>query len=145
MTTPLWVLLAFVLWTILVLLAGVGLHRWSRILSRRAGAADFPGGVVEGPPVYRRATRAHANCIENLPLFAAIALTAAAAGIDTTRLDQLAIVFLIARMGQTLTHMLFPETNVTVGIRFSFFFVQVAAMLWMVAIIAVTAASGFAP
>jgi uncharacterized MAPEG superfamily protein len=144
-TTPLWVLLAFVVWTILVLLAGVGIHRWSLILTRRAGPADFPGGVVEGAPAYRRATRAHANCVENLPLFAAIALTAAVAEIDTPRLDQLAIVFLIARVGQTLTHMLFLETHVTVGIRFSFFFVQVGVMLWMAAIIAVTAAFGLSP
>ena len=33
MTTPLWVLLAFAVWTLLVLLAGVGVHRWSRIFS----------------------------------------------------------------------------------------------------------------
>jgi len=50
MTTPLWILLAFAVWTLLVLLAGVGVHRWSRILFRRAELTDFPGGVVEGTP-----------------------------------------------------------------------------------------------
>ncbi len=39
----------------------------------------------------------------------------------------------------------FLETHVTVGIRFSFFFVQVGVMLWMAAIIAVTAAFGLSP
>jgi hypothetical protein len=43
MTIPLWVLLAFAVWTVLVLLSGVGIHRWSRILSRKAELADFPG------------------------------------------------------------------------------------------------------
>jgi uncharacterized MAPEG superfamily protein len=139
MTVPLWVLLAFAVWTILVLLAGVGVHRWSRILSGRSELTDFPGGVVEGPPLYRRVTRAHANCVENLPVYAAIVLTAVIAGVDTPRLDQLAIVFLIARICQTLTHTLFHETNVTVGIRFSFFAVQLVAMLWMAAIVALSA------
>jgi uncharacterized MAPEG superfamily protein len=145
MTTPLWVLLAFAMWTLLVLLAGVGVHRWSRILSGRSELTDFPGGVVEGPPLYRRVTRAHANCVENLPVYAAIALTAAIAGVDTPRLDQLAVVFLIARICQTLTHTLFAESNVTVGIRFGFFAIQVAAMMWMAAIIAVTAWSAGSP
>jgi uncharacterized MAPEG superfamily protein len=139
MTTPLWVLLAFAVWTLLVLLAGVGVHRWSRILSGRAELIDFSGGVVEGAPLYRRVTRAHANCVENLPVYAAIALTAAIAGVDTPRLDQLAVIFLVARICQTLTHTLFRESNVTVGIRFGFFTVQVAAMLWMAAIVARTA------
>ncbi len=146
MTTPLWVLLAFAVWTFLVLVAGVGVYRWRRILSGRAKPADFPGGVPEGaPPVYRRVTRAHANCVENLPVYGAIALTAAVAGIDTPRLDQLAIAVLIARICQTLTHMLFAETNRTVRIRFAFFFIQVVAMLWMVAIVAMTAAFGPSP
>lgn len=139
MTIPLWVLLAFAIWTLLVLLAGVGVHRWARILSHRAELTDFPGGVAEGAPVYRRAVRAHANCVENLPVYGAIAITAAIAGVDTPRLDQLAIVFLAARIGQTLTHMLFRETNRTVAIRFSFFAVQVLAMFWMAAIVAITA------
>jgi uncharacterized MAPEG superfamily protein len=88
MTIPLWVLLAFAVWTVLVLLSGVGIHRWSRILSRKAELADFPGGAAEGTPAYCRATRAHANCVEDLPICAALALTAAVAGIDTPRLDQ---------------------------------------------------------
>lgn len=122
-----------------MLLSGVGVHRWSKILSRKAGMTDFPGGVVAGAPAYCRATRAHANCVENLPVYAAIALTAAIAGIDTPGLDRLAVVFIVARLCQTLTHMLFPETSRTVAIRFSLFAVQVLVMLLMAGIIAVAA------
>lgn len=139
MTIPLWVLLGMAVWTVLVLLSGVGVHRWSLILSKRAELTDFPGGVAQGTPAYCRATRAHANCVENLPVYAALALTAAVAGIDTPRLDQLAVAILVARVCQSLVHMIFPETNLTIGIRFSFFFVQVFAFLWMAAVIALAA------
>ena len=139
MAIPLWVLLAFAVWTVLVLLSGIGVHRWSRILSRKAELADFPGGAAEGTPAYCRATRAHANCVENLPIYAALALTAAVAGIDTPHLDQLAVTILIARVCQSLVHMILPETNITVGIRFSFFAVQLVAFLWMAVIIATAA------
>jgi hypothetical protein len=54
--------------------------------------------------------------------------------------DQLAVAVLVARIGQSLTHMAFPETNVSVGIRFTFFAVQLFAMLWMAVLVAVNAA-----
>jgi uncharacterized MAPEG superfamily protein len=142
MTIPLWALLGFGVWTILVLLAGVGVYRWGRILGGHAELTDFPGGAVQGPPFYRRAMRAHANCLETLPVFAAIVLIAAVAGVATPRFDQLAVAVLLGRIGQTLTHMVFPESNVTVGIRFTFFSVQLLALLWMAAIIALSAGSG---
>jgi uncharacterized MAPEG superfamily protein len=139
MPIPLWVLLIYAVWTVLVLLAGVGVHRWSRILSRTADLTDFPADKPEGPPFYRRAMRAHANCLENLPIYAAFALIAAVIGLDTPWLDQLALTVLAGRIGQTLIHMALAETNVTVAIRFVFFFVQLAAMLGMAIIIARTA------
>lgn len=131
MTTPLWVLLAFAVWTLLVLLAGVGIRRWSLVLTGRAQLTDFPADVPHGSAAYRRAMRAHANCVENLPVYGAIVLTAFASHAGSPVLDGLALAFLAARIVQTLVHTLFVETNVTVFIRFAFFFVQVIAMLWM--------------
>jgi uncharacterized MAPEG superfamily protein len=139
MTMPLWVLLIFTVWTILVLLAGVGVHRWSLILSRKAELTDFRADRVEGPPFYHRAMRAHANCVENLPVYAALALIAAVISLDTLLLDQLALAVLAGRVCQTFTHMAFVETNITVAIRFVFFFVQLAAMLAMAYVIVVFA------
>ncbi|MEM7399254.1 MAG: MAPEG family protein [Pseudomonadota bacterium] len=136
MTTPLWVLLAFAVWTILVLLSGVAVHRWRLILSKQANFADFSGGAVEGTDFYARATRAHANCLESLPIFGALALIAAVAGIDTPRLDQLAIAILIARIAQSVVHMALPVTNTTAPIRGALFGVQLIAFLWMAVIIA---------
>jgi uncharacterized MAPEG superfamily protein len=132
MTTPLWVLLAFALWTLVVLMAGIGIRRWALILGGRAALTDFPADVAHGSPAYRRAVRAHANCVENLPVYGALAVTAFAAKITGT-IDTLAIVFIAARICQTLVHTSFVETNTTVFVRFLFFFTQIVAMFWMAA------------
>jgi len=131
MTIPVWILLAFALWTIAVLLGGIGVRRWSQILTGRAQISDFHADEPQGSPAYRRAMRAHANCVENLPVYGAIVFALGAAQLTSPTLDAMAIVFMIARVGQSLVHMLFEETNTTVAIRFGFFFVQIAVMLWM--------------
>lgn len=142
MTTPLWVLLAFAVWTLLVLIAGVGFYRTRRILTGKAEPVDFPGGVVEGTGFYARATRAHANCLETLPVYASLALIAAVLRIDTQGLDVAAIILLIGRICQSLIHMSLPITNLTVRVRGLFFLAQVIAMLWMAVIIARAAGGG---
>jgi hypothetical protein len=131
MTIPLWVLLAFAVWTIAVLLTGIGIRRWALILTGRAQLTDFPADQPHGSTAYRRAVRAHANCVENLPVYGAIALCSFAAQISAPLVDNLALAFLAARVCQSLVHMLFAETNLTVFVRFSFFFAQIVAMLWM--------------
>jgi len=141
MTLPLWMLLGFAAWTLFVLLVGVGVHRWLLIFRGRAELASFPGGTVHGSPFYRRATRAHANCVENLPVFAAVILVAAAAHVDPPHLGGLAAVTLAARIGQTSIHMLLPETNRSIAVRFTFFLVQVLAMVAMMVLIVAAAAS----
>ena len=133
MTIPLWVLLAFAVWTIAVLMAGIGLRRWALVLTGQAQLTDFPADVAHGSASYRRAVRAHANCVENLPVYGAIALAAFAARVATPSINAAAIAFLAARVSQSLVHMLFTETNTTVLTRFTFFFVQLIAMLWMAA------------
>ncbi len=136
MTIPLWVLLAFACWTLLVLMIGVGIRRWTLILSGRSQLTDFPADTAHGSTAYRRAVRAHANCVENLPVYGAIVLTAFAAQVTGATMDILAQIFMGARIGQTLVHMITAETNTTVLVRFSFFLAQVLVMLWMAAEIA---------
>ncbi|MEQ1865309.1 MAG: MAPEG family protein [Micropepsaceae bacterium] len=131
MTVPLWVLLAFAVWTIAVLMTGIGIRRWALILSGRAQMTDFPADVPHGSTAYRRAVRAHANCVENLPVYGAVALCTFAAQATSPLLDTLALAFIAARICQSLIHMLFPETNLTVLVRFTFFLTQLVAMLWM--------------
>lgn len=135
MSTPLWMLLAFAVWTVLALMLGVGAYRWSLILTNRAELNQFPGDEAHGPAFYRRAVRAHANCVENLPVFAAIVLVAEASGARSPMLDILAIIVVAARVLQTVTHWT-SGGNRAVAIRFSFFAVQIAAFLWMAALVA---------
>jgi len=131
MTIPLWVLLAFAVWTIAVLMVGIGVRRWTLILTGRAQLMEFPADTPHGSLAYRRAIRAHANCLENLPVYSAIVIAGYASQTNASVMGWLAIVFLIARVLQSLVHMIFTETNLTVFVRFAFFFTQIIAMLWM--------------
>jgi uncharacterized MAPEG superfamily protein len=140
MTLSLWMLLGFAGWTLLIMVVGVGTYRWLLIFKGEAALTSFPGDVAHGSPGYRRITRAHANCIENLPVFAAIVLVAAVARIDPPPMGHLAAVTLGARIAQSSVHMIVPESNVTVGVRFSCFLIQVFTMSAM-AYLLVTAAA----
>lgn len=131
MTVPVWMLLGFALWTIVVLLFTVGVYRWSRILSGQVEIRDFRADRIEGEEWYRRSMRAHANCLENLPVFAAIVLALYAGGISTMATDIMAIIVLIARICQSVVHVAFVQTNRMVSIRFLFFFVQLLCFIGM--------------
>lgn len=97
---------------------------------------DFPADDPTGSAFYRRAMRAHANCVENLPVFAAIVVAIAVQGTTHPALNVLPAVFLAARVGQTVVHVALPATNATVSLRFAFFFPQLVCMLWMAGIAA---------
>ena len=105
MTTPLWCLLGFVAWTLMLLLA-IGIWRSFEVLSGAKRAGDFPSGERHGSNAYWRLNRAHINCLENLPLFGAVVLIAAVTGIGTPGLDRLAEAYLAARVGQSVTHLI---------------------------------------
>jgi uncharacterized MAPEG superfamily protein len=139
MTTPVWVLLLFAGWTLATLLGTVGFYRWSRILTGRAALSDFRADEQQGSDWYRRAMRAHANCVENLPVYAAIVVASVASGVRSPVLDTLAIVLLVARVLQTVTHVAVAQTNAVVGVRFACFFVQVLSMTAMGILVALLA------
>jgi uncharacterized MAPEG superfamily protein len=134
-TTPLWVLLGFALWTLAVLTATVGVYRWRRILAGRTPIGGFRYDSAGHEDWYRRAMRAHANCIENLPVYGAIALILVVTRLDTPAIDALAIALMIARVCQTLVHVGFVETNAAVSVRFGFYAAQAAAMFAMSGIV----------
>src|SRR5688572_12995260 len=93
-------LLGFALWTIGVLTFAIGGHRWSRILTGRAAIHEFAAHAPTGPDWYRRATRAHANCVENLPVYGAIVFVLSTAGASGRLLDVLAVTVLCTRVCQ---------------------------------------------
>lgn len=139
MTVPVWVLLGFAAWTLLTLFCSVGVYRWSHILTGRAQIKEFRADVAQGADWYQRAMRAHANCIENLPVYGAIVVALQASGIRSSAIDELAIVLLVARVGQTVTHIACTPSNIAAGVRFAFFFTQAASMVAMIAVIALHA------
>jgi uncharacterized MAPEG superfamily protein len=134
---PVWMLLGFATWTALLLLLTVGIYRWSRIFSGRVAIRNFPADAVGGEEWYRRATRAHANCIENLPVFGAIVFALYVGHVTSALVDALAVTVLVTRILQSLVHVCFVHTNTVASVRFTFFFVQFVCFLWLVGIIVV--------
>ena len=135
MTLPLWMLLGFATWTVLLLLVTVGIYRWSQILTRRVPISEFRADPVEGKDWYKRSMRAHANCIENLPVFGAIVFALYAGDVANATVNVLAVAILAARIMQSLVHVCLVQTNTVVSVRFGFFFVQIVSFLWLIAII----------
>ncbi len=135
MTTPIWMLLGFAAWTLLLLMVTVGVYRWSLILTGLAPIAKFRADQLEGAAWYQRGTRAHANCIENLPVFGAIVLALQVGHVTGALVDALAIAILAARVVQSTVHVCFVQTNTAVSFRFGFYSVQLVAFLWLIGII----------
>jgi len=130
MTTPLWVLLAFAMWTIFMVLH-IGFYRWKCFFTGTVPKGGFPSDVVPEDGFYRRALQAHRNCVENLVVYGAIVVVLSARGLDTPLLDNLALAVIIARIIQSMIHVTQVQARHVVLFRFSFFFVQLAAMIWM--------------
>jgi uncharacterized MAPEG superfamily protein len=131
MPVPVAILLAFAGWTLLLLVGGIGTHRVARTLGGQARASDFPADQPHGPPRYRRVVRAHANCVENLPVYGAVVLALVVVGAQSALLDALACVYFAARVGQSSVHVAVDQTHRVVLVRFSFFVVQLACVIWM--------------
>jgi uncharacterized MAPEG superfamily protein len=133
--TPELMLVGFAGWTLLLLLATVGIYRFSRIFSGRAGMASFPADRLEGQGWYVRAMRAHANCIENLPVFAVLVYALRAGGVEHPAVDALCAAILAARIVQSLVHVSLVQTDRVVSVRFGFYFVQFLCFSALIALI----------
>jgi uncharacterized MAPEG superfamily protein len=135
MILPVWMLVGFAAWTVLLLLATVGVYRWSRILTGRVAIREFRADQIEGADWYKRAMRAHANCVENLPVFGAIVLGLYVGNVGSALVNALAIAVLVARIMQSLVHVCFVQTDIVTSVRFGFFFVQIVSFLWLTVIL----------
>lgn len=131
MTTPLACLLFFVGWTLCVVFFGVGMFRVGNVLMGRAKPNAFPADVPHGPDWYRRVARAHANCVENLGPFAAVVLTGHVVGLHDGAFANLALAYVLARVGQTVSHIA-SSRSLIVNVRFTFFMVQMVCIAAMI-------------
>jgi uncharacterized MAPEG superfamily protein len=135
MTVPMWMLLGFAAWTVLLLSATVGVYRWTRILGGRASVSSFRADQLEGEDWYRRSVRAHANCIENLPVFGAIVLALHVGGLRGTGIDVLSTLVLISRVLQSLVHVSHVQTDAFVAVRFSLLCVQLISFATLIGLV----------
>jgi uncharacterized MAPEG superfamily protein len=131
-TIPQWTLLGFAAWTLALLMATVGVYRWGNILFAKAAIASFRSDALEGAGWYQRGTRAHANCIENLPVFGAIVYLITVTHLEGPLVDALCIATLAARIGQSCVHIAHEQTNAFVAVRFSLYSVQLVSFLVLI-------------
>jgi uncharacterized MAPEG superfamily protein len=123
-TVPLACLLAYVAWTVGLVLA----LTVARLRFLRAGGKVREFGVPDERRLVWRLFRAHANAVENLPLFASVVLVAAVMGRQGRALDVLAVVYLAGRIGQSLSHAA-PGAGHRMNLRFRFFLLQLACLV----------------
>jgi uncharacterized MAPEG superfamily protein len=123
MTPTLAALTGFITWS-LFLLVVMELIRTKLVLTGTVPANGFTPDNATLSPFMQRLARAHANCVEGLPIFGGLMLIAVVNGWSTVT-DPLAYFFLAARIVQSLIHL--ASVSVTaVFLRFSAFAVQMA-------------------
>ena len=134
MTTSAWVLTAFIGWALALLILMEALRARLVASGRVASNAIAPDNAGLSPFMQRLA-RAHANCVEGLPIFGGLLIVAIATE-RTGITDPLAIWLLVARIVQSSVHL--AATSVAaVNLRFAAFVVQLAiAAYWTLRLLA---------
>ena len=129
MGMSLWSLLGFAAWTLLLVL-GVVVYRSAMVLAgKRRANAWGRSQPSQDPELLQRLSHAHANCLENLPVFAAVILVAGLTNkLELT--DPLAGWYLALRIGQSTVHVT-GTSHWQVLIRFTFFVPQLLLLGWM--------------
>jgi uncharacterized MAPEG superfamily protein len=127
-TPTLLALTGFIAWT-LCLLVVMELQRVGLVAAKRIAANEFRPDNANLSPFMQRLARAHANCLENLPVLGGLMLVAVVSG-KSSITDSLALVMLAARVVQSLVH-LSSLSVLAVNVRFLAFVVQlVIALYW---------------
>jgi uncharacterized MAPEG superfamily protein len=135
MTLSTLALIGYAAWA-LMLLGGIALQRSYHTLAKGRYANSFKTTGEDVSAFSVRLCRAHANCYENLPIFAALIAAAAFSG-QSAITDSLALWLLAARIAQSTTHLI-STRNRAVILRFSFLVVQVAIqVLWVVQLLVI--------
>lgn len=120
-------LTGFITWALLLLML-MEVIRSQLVLRGKVPANGFTPDNAALSPFMQRLARAHANCIESLPIFGGLLLVAIATD-RTSTTDSLAYLFLGSRVFQSLVH-LASLSPAAVTIRFTAFAVQMAIGLY---------------
>ncbi|MBX3603515.1 MAG: MAPEG family protein [Rubrivivax sp.] len=135
MSTPTaFALTGFIAWT-LALLVLMEVVRAKLVLTKEVPANGFRPDNANLSPFMQRLARAHANCLEGLPIFGGLMLVALVTGRGAVT-DPLALVLLGARIVQSLIH-LASVSAPAVTLRFAAFAVQLAiGVVWAAGLLA---------
>ncbi len=106
------------------------------VLTKAVAATGFNPENSNLSPFMQRLARAHANCIEGLPIFGSLMLIAVVAG-RTSITDPLAYIFLFARILQSVIHLI-SLSALAVRFRFTAFAVQLGiGVYWAIRLLSV--------
>lgn len=127
-------LTAFIGWT-LALLILMELLRVRLVALGQVAPNGFAPDNANLSPFMQRLARAHANCLEGLPVFGGLMLVALVTG-RTESTDALAYLLLAARVVQSCIH-LASVSAVAVNARFVAFTIQMAiGVIWCISLLA---------
>jgi uncharacterized MAPEG superfamily protein len=133
MNATLTAFLGFVAWALFLVML-IEFSRFKFILTGAVSANQFRPDNSNLPPFMQRLARAHANCIEGLPIFGGLMLVALLAN-KSSITDPLAYALLAARILQSLIH-ISSVSPAASWLRFFAFAVQVGiAVYWVVGLI----------
>jgi uncharacterized MAPEG superfamily protein len=127
MSASILALVCFATWTILMAFVMVN-HRVFYVLSGRRKINTFTPDGAAVSAFQARACRAHANCYENLPVFASLVLGAAIAGRGAVT-DPWAMFAVDARIIQSTVHLI-STSEIAVMIRATFWTIQMLIMVF---------------
>jgi uncharacterized MAPEG superfamily protein len=121
-------LTGFIAWS-LALLVLMEAIRSKMVLAKEVAANGFLPDNSNLSPFMQRLARAHANCLEGLPILGGLMLVALATGRSAVT-DSLAFAFLAARVVQSIIHLI-SLSPTAVTLRFTAFAIQlVIAIIW---------------
>lgn len=133
-------LTGFLAWALALLILMEAIRSWL-VISKRVPANGFRPDNGNLSPFMQRLARAHANCVEGIPIFGGLMLVALVSGHGEVT-DSLALPLLAARIFQSLVH-LASLSPAAVTIRFTAFALQMAiGVYWAIALLAAWLAAG---
>jgi hypothetical protein len=126
-------LLGYITW-ILVLLVWLAVYRTLLVAKKQQAVNDFKADGSNSPAFGERLARAQGNCVESFAFIGGLMLLALAT--DSAAItNNLALLLLAARLGQSITHLI-STSVLAVQIRFAFFLAQVGICFYWVVLFA---------
>ena len=126
-------LLGYITWTLLLLVC-LATYRTLLVAKKEQAVNGFKPDGSDSPAFGKRITRAQGNCVESFAFIGGLMLLALATN-SATITNGLALLLLVARLAQSITHLI-STSVLAVQIRFTFFLVQIVICFYWVVLFA---------